>query len=916
MVKKTARRSKKPPKASKPKKVGLYSNFAYKRRVKADTRSRKKAEELAKLPKNPVLRFFAKLHPKRVLKFWFSRDGLLMLLKIIAAAVLIAIIVVGGLFLYFKKEADACGSISDRVTDTVNTYLDRNGVVLWEDKGDGDYRLTVDGDEISSYMRQATVAREDRNFYNHIGVDFNGLARAMWMTLTRQSVQGGSTLTQQLIKQVCFAAEAQNRDFSGIPRKIKEVILALEVEKMYDKEQIITLYLNESPFGGRRNGVESGAQTYFGKSSRDLTLAEAALLAALPNNPAWLNPYNYDGNEELIYWQHYILDAMVDMKFITREQAKEAKDVPILDQILPEESQYKNIKAPWFVLEVKKQLEEKYGVGTIRAGGFTVTTTLDFRAQEYAEAAIDKGEALFRGNNSDNATLAAVDVETAQVIAMAGSISWDTPIYGQVNAATSLLEPASSIKPVLDYAPLFMQREGQNWGPGSILRDENINDIYCAGYIGRCSINNATGWTAGDITIRRSLGNSLNRPAVKALYINGIENSLDVVRRLGNHSYCAYGENAGLSMAIGGGCSVRPVEHANTYASLGRGGVYKPLVYWLELRNSSGDIIDRWEDIAGDRVLDEQTAYMVTDILADPAARSPIFGAQAHSFGFKVPGVWSASKTGTTDDGRGNAKDSWFMTYSPVIAVAVWNGNHDGRPIGGSNTVVRRIANDFMEPVHKNIYGPEGKWTENQKIPQPAGIQTLTVNGHKDIWPSWYNEKTSGIQKISITIDTVTLKLASTCTPASTQRVITIYKSIDPIRKKEVFRVGDADFDNDQRDTIIHNWQNEIVDDLHSCSQLALPTVTITGLTPNTSGTYTLDADFTRGSPSINPHNTIVFYEVIVDGNVVASGPPPNSLSITHVINNPTFNQVVVRVRDAAGYVNESSASRPSTPTP
>ncbi|GHU81065.1 hypothetical protein FACS1894191_7580 [Clostridia bacterium] len=186
-----------------------------------------------------------------------------------------------------------------RVQNTVNTYLDRNGELLWADKGDGDYRLTVEGSEISTYMRQATVAIEDKNFYNHIGVDFTALARAFYVTLSGGAVQGGSTLTQQLIKQVYFSDEAQLRDASGIPRKIKEVILALEVEKMYDKEQLITLYLNESPYGGRRNGVESGAQTYFGKSAKDLTLAESALLASIPNNPAVLNPFNETGNSAI-----------------------------------------------------------------------------------------------------------------------------------------------------------------------------------------------------------------------------------------------------------------------------------------------------------------------------------------------------------------------------------------------------------------------------------------------------------------------------------------------------------------------------------------------------------------------------------------------------------------------------------------
>ena len=302
---------------------------------------------------------------------------------------------------------------------------------MWEDRGSGDYRLVVDGSEISTYMRQATVAIEDRNFYNHIGIDFGGLLRAAYVTLIKHGeVQGGSTLTQQLIKQVYFSDEASKRDASGVPRKIKEMILAIEVEKMYDKEQIITLYLNQSPYGGRRNGVESAAQTYFGKSAKDLDLAESALLAAIPNNPGVLNPYNIAGHEKLLWRQHYTLDVMAEMGYITKEEAEEAKAVDILAKIQPEEDQYEGIIAPWFVLEVKAQLEAKYGIKTMREGGFTIKTTLDLRAQNIAVAAVAEGSRYFYINGSDNACLVSIDVETGQVIAMVGSYDWNKEGYG------------------------------------------------------------------------------------------------------------------------------------------------------------------------------------------------------------------------------------------------------------------------------------------------------------------------------------------------------------------------------------------------------------------------------------------------------------------------------------------------------
>lgn len=863
--------------------MNLYSNLAYKRRVKADQKARRQAEDLATLPKNPFLRFFAKLRPDRVFRFWFSKEGLFRILKFLAACFLIGVIAVGGLFLYFKKDLAQIDpeGLANRVTDTVNTYLDRNGVVLWEDKGDGDYRLVVDGSEISTYMRQATVAIEDKNFYNHIGVDFTALLRASYVTLTGGAVQGGSTLTQQLIKQVYFADEAGNRDVTGIPRKIKELILAIEVEKMYDKEQIITMYLNESPYGGRRNGVESGAQTYFGKSSKDLTLAEAALLAGIPNNPAVLNPYNTAGHDMLIARQHKVLDSMLDMGYITSEQRDEAKAVDILDTILPEASQYENIKAPWLVLEVKAQLEAKYGIKTMRAGGFTIKTTLDYRAQEYAEQAVDVGEQYMYVNGTDNATLVSIDVETSQVIAMVGSVDWNRPGYGQVNAATSLLEPASSIKPVLDYAPLFAQREGQNWGPGSILRDEDINALYCSGYVGKCSIKNASGGTYGDITIRQGLAGSLNRPAVKALYINGIDSSLETLHALGDVSYCSQGETAGLSMAIGGGCTVRPVEHANTYASVARGGAYKPITYWLEVRNSSGDVIDAWEDTEAEQAIDPQVAYMISDILHDVNSRRYIFGTLANSTGFYVPGVWTAIKTGTTENGNGKAKDSWFVSYSPVLSTVVWNGNHDGSVMRTSSyAVTSRIIGSFVENVHKNVYGPDGKWSSSDEVARPAGIQTLTVNGKTDIWPSWYNEKTSGTTKETMVFDSISKKLATDCTPEETRVEVVVSKMIDPMTKKEILFASGYDPENE--------------DDIHSCSDVR-PTVSQPTITDNGDGTFTILVSASAGTHALST------YTVTIDGNAVVSSAAISGSSITYTATSD-FDKVVIKIVDAAGY--------------
>ena len=885
---------KKPQESTRRRGMNLYSNLAYKRRVKADQRARKKAEELAELPKNPFLRFLARLRPDRFFKWWFSRDNQIRLLKIFVAFILIIIIAIGGLFLYYKKDLAEINpeELANRVQNTVNTYLDRNGEVLWEDKGSGDYRLVVDGSDISTYMRQATVAIEDKNFYSHMGVDFWALIRAAFVTLTGGNVQGGSTLTQQLIKQVYFSDEAGNRGIGGIPRKIKEAILAIEVEKMYDKEQIITLYLNESPYGGRRNGIESAARTYFGKSAKDLDLAESALLAAVPNNPAVLNPYNTAGHKRLINRQHKVLDRMVEMNYITQDEANAAKEVDIIAKILPEADQYADMKAPWFVLEVKSQLEAKYGMKTMREGGFTIKTTLDWRAQQIGEQAVADGASLFWKNKSDNATLVSVDVETSQVVVMVGSADWNAPGYGQVNASTSLLEPASSIKPILDYTPLFMQREGMNFGPGTVLMDENIDAIYCKGSPGKCRVRNSSGKFYGPITIREALAGSLNILAVKALYINGIENSLDIAHKLGDVSYCANGETAGLSMAIGGGCGVRPVEHANAYASIARGGVYKDLVYVLEVKNASGDVIESWSDNEGTRVVNEQVAYMTTSILSDLQSRMKYFGNFGRSAGFYSNKTWFAAKTGTTENGAGSAKDSWIMTYTPVLATAIWNGNHDGRVLkNDTHDICFKISASYMDRVHEEVYGADGKWKSGDKINEPAGMQHMTVNGKADIWPSWYNKTTSsGISKEKMVFDSISKKLATDCTPASTRIEVEVEKMLDPMTQEEsIYAEG---------------YLPEEEDDVHSCSDAkpSVGTISVGG----SEGAWTISVTLKNGKYTLEHYSISVNGKAVKDGSVTAT----ETVTFTSETE-PT--SISVSLRDAAGYTASGSWSKPKS---
>lgn len=865
---------------------------------KKSTRTSAKSANLKPLPKEQPARFFAHFRWERIKAYWFSKEGAKRIGKIFAACVLVGIIAVGALFVYYKSQLKEIQLNDLKISDTVNTYLDRNGIVLWEDKGDSDYRLVVKEDEISTYVRQATVAIEDRSFYTHPGVDFSALIRAALSTLTGKGVQGGSTLTQQLIKQLYFSDEASSANRGGIARKIKELILSIELEKMYSKEQIITMYLNESPYGGRRNGIESAAQTYFGKNAKDLNLAESALLASIPNNPAVLNPYYEAGNEALIARQHKTLDVMAEMGYISKEEAEEAKAVPILDQILPESSQYANIKAPHFVMEVKKQLENKYGMQTMRTGGYTITTTLDYRAQQMAEAAVASGAALMNTNRSDNISLSSVDVETSQVIAMVGSVDWNTPVYGEVNAAVSKLEPGSTIKPLLDYSPLFSLTGDAVYGPGTIWKDENIDAIYCAGYTGKCALRNSSEKFYGNITIRQSLGGSLNIGAVKALKVVGIDNALDILHRLGDKNYCSDNNTAGLSMAIGSGCQVIPIEHANAYASIARGGSYKELAYILEVKDSSGKVIETWKDTAAERVIDEQVAYEIASILSDAEARRITFGNLSTSFGFVIPGVWTAAKTGTTTTANSAiAKDSWMASFSTAISTVVWNGNHDGSGLTtGLNTITRRVIADYMEPVHKELYAKEGKWKSGDQPAKPAGIQTLTVNGKTDIWPSWYGNKNSGVVKEKVAFNKKNKLRASECTPTALREEIEVGKTVDPVSGAEFWDIPEG-----------YKY-----DEFDPCEEATDPVVVINQqIIKNSNGEPTsseITVAITEGTYSIKT------YKLSIDGKVVKSGEVTSDIlknGVNYVLTGQEKTAVVEVVDELGGSTKQTKALTP-----
>lgn len=882
--------------AAKSTKYSAYSNLTRsktkgknQRVAKKDARARKKAEYLASLPKNPVKRFFYRLHPKRFFKYWFSREGLKMMGKVAGISVLALALLAGALFMYYRKELAQLSpeELARRVQTTVSKYYDRNGELLWEDIGTGNYRLVVESDQISQYMKDATVAIEDKDFYKHGGVSYSGMLRAVINNASGSSgVQGGSTLTQQLIKQVYFSEEASERGIKGVPRKIKEAILSIEAERIYSKDQLLTLYLNESPYGGRRNGVESAAQTYFGKSAQDLTIAEAALLASIPQAPGYYNPYNTEGHEDLIARQNTVIDYMAEQGYITNEQAKAAKVEPILDTIKPVDDQLKGAKAPHFVQMVKSQLESELGTSVVGRGGLTVITTLDLRVQNVLDEEID---AVFAGNmpksmGFDNAAATMVDSQTGQVLGMRGSRDYNYPDYGAVNAADSFIQPGSSIKPEVYAALIDGQREGITYGAGSIIADSPIpQNIYTTGD-GK-SVQNADGKFKGNLSIRNNLAESRNVPAIKAMALNEVEPTQETIRKLGDVSYCTDGvdETAGLASAIGG-CGAKQVEHANAFASFARMGEYKPIATVLEAKNANGQVIKKWEDTS-EQAIDPQTAYIISDILSDDQARSGVFGWRPA--GFSIPGVKTATKTGTSDLG-GRQKDLWMMSYTPKASFSLWFGNHVPATLRyGDGMSLGPTVSKIMRRTHIDVFQPDGTWKPGDWFNKPGGIQTLNINGRSDIYPSWFNRKNLATTTEKMTFDRISKKKATDCTPDAARIDIDVTKNTDPVTKQVTYSAPD-------------DYDTKANDDIHSCDDV-VPFVSVITSTSLGGNKYMISALI---RPGTHPIQSVIFRigENSYNGSAGGSG------DYSIVIENLTGSQVIyVEATDSALYSGSGS---------
>lgn len=590
---------------------------------------------------------------------------------------------VGGLFLvgsatvlWWSKDLPDPQNIDDRRVSESTKIFDATGTHLLYEIGDV-HRTRVPLSAISANIVNATLAAEDDQFYEHHGLDFAGLVRGTILKpLSGKRAQGGSTITQQLIKNAILTPERTLR------RKVKEAVLALELEQRFSKDQILEMYLNDIPYGSLAYGVEAASQQFFGVSARDVTLAQATTLAALPKAPSYYSPYG-SHFEDLKARQEYILNRLRDLGMVTADAAEQAKQEP-LDFLPPRES----IRAPHFVFYVKELLESQYGERVVEQGGLKVTTTLDMRLQTIAEETLKNNQERLKKLGASNAALVAIDPRSGDILSMVGSIDYfNEDIDGNVNVAVRHRSPGSSIKPFV-YAAAFER----GYTPDTVLVDAETD--FGQGY----KPKNYNLKEHGPVTMRQALANSLNIPAVQTLYLADVRRATDLAQTMGMTSLNDP-DRYGLSLVLGGG-EVRLVDEVSAYGVFANDGVRFPHRAIVKVENTGGEVLyDAAEEKpVGEEVLSPQIVRLITSILSDNSARAMIFGTGSP---LQLGARPVAAKTGTTQEFR----DGWTLGYTPSLTAGVVVLNNDNSPMGSRSdgvVVAGPIWNAFMRQALKD----------------------------------------------------------------------------------------------------------------------------------------------------------------------------------------------------------------------
>jgi penicillin-binding protein 1C len=582
-------------------------------------------------------------------------------------------------------------SFTERKIESSTKIYDRTGTILLYDVHQGIKRTVIPYENMGVNIKNATVAIEDSEFYQHKGIRISSIIRAtIWAKLTGKAVQGGSTITQQLIKNTLLTSEV------SITRKIKEWILAMKLEQIMSKDNILALYLNEAPYGGNIYGIEEASKAFFGKEPYDLTLAESAYFAAIPNGPTYYSPYGKNKNK-LDERKNLVLKRMLDLKFINKIDYDKA----MLEKVAFLPASPMHIAAPHFVFFIKQYLENKYGEDMLDSGGLKVITTLDYnlekKAEEFALLHAKENEKSWNGKNS---AVVVIDSKTGQILAMVGSRDYfDKTIDGNFNVATAERQPGSSFKPIV-YALAFKK----GYTVDTTLFDVKTEFNASCSPTGKPLIGheNADCYMPDDydnnfrgpITLKDALAQSINIVAVKLLYLVGVPDAIKMAHDLGI-STLNDPDRYGLSLVIGGG-ETTLLDMTSVYSVFANNGIRNPYQGILSVEDSSGNILESYQNKSY-QVFDPNIPRILDDILSDNKARTPTFGANS---ALVIPGREVAVKTGTTNDN----KDAWTIGYTPSIAVGVWVGNNDNTPMKkGGAALAGPIWNDVMSAALANL---------------------------------------------------------------------------------------------------------------------------------------------------------------------------------------------------------------------
>ncbi|MEK7186218.1 MAG: PBP1A family penicillin-binding protein [Patescibacteria group bacterium] len=640
--------------------------------------------------------------PKRIKNF-----GKMFFKKRVALLFLVFITLFVAFYIFILKDLPSPTRLSQNSASKASQIYDRNGELLFTFYSNKNQTF-VPIATIPLTVQRATISIEDKDFYKHGPIDIKGIVRSAISIAFYQKVQGGSTLTQQLIKNSLLTPERT------ILRKVKEILLAFATEALYSKNKIMEMYLNQTPYGGTAWGIEAASQTYFGKSAKELSLAQSALLAGLPEAPSIYSPFG--SRPELAKKrQEEVLLAMLDEKYITKDQ---------FDKAMKEPLKYKNlsntIKAPHFVLYVKDLLVQKYGEEEVNEGGLKITTSLDMKIQDMTQASVAAEIDRINSSRVTNAAAVVSKPSTGEILAMVGSKDYfDDSNDGNVNVTIAQRQPGSSIKPI-NYATGLIK----GYSAATPFIDQKI----CfpnPGQAQYCPVN-YDGKFRGIIQMRFALANSINIPAVKMLKINGIQSMLDVAKDMGISSFGS-SDKYGLSLTLGGG-EVTMLDMATAYGVFANGGYKIPLHPILKVADGNGKILEEYKPpqspIFGKKVIPEGVAFIISDILSDNHARTQAFGSSSE---LRIGNLPVAVKTGTTNDFR----DNWTIGYTPSYVTTVWVGNNDNRPMSGVASGVTGAA-----PIWNGIMTQLLAGKGPEPFQRPAGVIQKSVCADTGLIPN------------------------------------------------------------------------------------------------------------------------------------------------------------------------------------